>query len=180
MHTDDKHEFITGELWILAWSASVQRSKLYKDQDQKDSHKNKRKFRKDVITFVSESIIPQYQDGTTEEQHYKNIDDLIAYANKIDPGILIKSQGYKYGVAQKLLNLALKYYWCLGFIKEPPHCPVDSIVISETKLQFNWTEIKKRAEYQKIIEEIKILANKDRLSVPVWELRFYSRRGGDG
>lgn len=171
MYTD-KLQFITDELWILAWNASVQRADLYKEVE--DSPKRGR-FRKDVIEFIQKEIMPQYKVGATEEQHYKNIDNVIAYANKVDHGMLNKP-GYKYGVAQKLLNLSLKYYWCLSLVKEPPHCPVDRIVISETKLKINWTQIKKRSEYQKIIEEIKILANYDGLSIPVWELRFYSRR----
>lgn len=80
MHTDYKHKFIIDELWILAWGASVQRSKLYKDPNDKSK---KSEFRNYVIKFVTESIIPQYQDGTTEEQHYKNIDDLLPMQIKL-------------------------------------------------------------------------------------------------
>jgi hypothetical protein len=35
------------------------------------------------------------------------------------------------GLAQKALNLYLKYLWCLGEIHEPPHCPLDSIVLGQ-------------------------------------------------
>ena len=175
---DDKLQFITNELWILAWAASVQRAKLYKGKEDMDSTSREvSKFREDVIGFITANSIPQYADGCTEEQHYKNIDDLIAYANRVDPGILSRS-GYKYGIAQKLLNLALKYYWCLGLVKEPPHCPVDRIVISKTSHngKINWTQITDRSQYQKIIEDIKVLANRKQLSIPIWELTFYSRR----
>ncbi|HUT83881.1 MAG TPA: hypothetical protein VMX95_04455 [Thermodesulfobacteriota bacterium] len=172
----DKQQFITNELWILAWAGSVQRAKLYKE-DVDSTSKEVNKFREDVIGFVRMNLIPQYIEGCTEEQHYRNIDDLISHANMVDPGILNES-GYKYGVAQKLLNLALKYYWCLGLIKEPPHCPVDRIVISKTKHngKINWTQITERLQYQKVIEEIKVLANRNQLSIPLWELRVYSRR----
>ena len=175
---NDKLGFIANELWILAWAASVQRAKLYKGKEYKDSpSKEVNKFREDVIGFITEKIIPQYINGCTEEQHYKNIDDLIVHANRIDPGILGIS-GYKYGVAQKLLNLALKYYWCLGLVKEPPHCPVDRIVISKTRYngKINWTQITEKSQYQNVIEEIRALANRKQLSIPKWELTFYSRR----
>jgi hypothetical protein len=173
---DDKLQFVTSELWILAWGASVQRAKLYKDGVNSNSNEVSA-FRESVIRFIIENILPQYIDGSTEEQHYKNIDDLIVHANEVDPGILNQS-GYKYGVAQKLLNLALKYYWCLGLVKEPPHCPVDRIVISKTRYrgQINWTQITERPQYQKVIEAIKIIANKNRLSIPMWELTFFRRR----
>lgn len=175
---DEQKQFITSELWILAWAASVQRAKLYKEENDKASFLIElNKFRKNIIEFVTANIIPYYFSDCSEEQHYKNIDEIIAYANRINFGILGKS-GYKYGVAQKLLNLALKYYWCMGLIKEPPHCPIDRIVISKTKYngKINWTQITERLEYQKIIEDIKILAAKNRLSIARWELTVFNRR----
>jgi hypothetical protein len=173
---DDKTQFITRELWILAWAASVQRAKLFR-KDLESTSREISTFRNSVINYVRENLIPQYVNGVTEDQHYRNIDDLIIHANNVAAGILAQS-GYKYGVAQKLLNLALKYYWCLGLIKEPPHCPVDRIVISKTKYKgkINWTQITERSQYEKIIEDIRILANKNRLSIPMWELTFYNRR----
>ena len=175
---NDKLQFVTNELWILAWAASVQRAKLYMDKAASDpSSKVANKFREDVIKFLTERIIPQYVDGCTEEQHYRNIDTLIAYANEVDPGILGEA-GYKYGVAQKLLNLALKYHWCLGLVSEPPHCPIDRIIISKTRHsgKINWTQITKRSEYKEVVEEVKLLAGGKGLSITQWELKYFSRR----
>lgn len=175
---DEQKKFVIRELWLLAWAASVQRAKLYKAKD--DSYafsKEINQFRDNVIGFITQNIIPGYCNGCSEEQHYKNIDELIAYANRVNPGILSKS-GYKYGVAQKLLNLALKYYWCMGLIKEPPHCPIDRIVINKTKYRnkINWTQITERSQYQRVIEDIKVIADKERLSVAMWELIIFGRR----
>lgn len=174
---NEKQQFIVNELWILAWSASVQRAKLYK-KDVDITAKQTNKFREDLVQFLKEKIIPLYSASScNEEQHYKNIDDLIIYANRINPGIL-SDLGYKYGVAQKLLNLALKYYWCTELIKEPPHCPIDRIIINKTKYngKINWTQISERSQYEKIIKEIKALADKKNLSIPMWELKSFRRR----
>ncbi len=171
-------EFVINELWILAWTASVQRARLYGEKtNSASSSAAVAKFREDVIGFLAEKIIPQYVEGCAEEQHYDNIETLVTYATKIDPGILGKA-GYKYGVAQKLLNLALKYYWCLGLITEPPHCPIDRIVISKTKHngRINWTQILRRSAYEEVIKEVKVLAQEERLSIPQWELAHYRRR----
>jgi hypothetical protein len=167
----EKTEFIINELWILAWSASVQRAKLYEEKNDSG------KFRKDVIVFLMEKIIPKYIKGCTEEQHYGNINALIDHATEIDPGILGQT-GYKYGVAQKLLNLALKYYWCLGLISEPPHCPIDRIIISKTKYngKINWTQILRRSQYEQVIEDVKVLSQREGLSIAQWELTHFSRR----
>jgi len=111
-----------------------------------------------------------------EEQHYQHIDNLIVRANSAATEVLVEL-GYKYGAAQKLLNLFLKYLWCLGTIAEPPHCPVDRIIIGQTRYkERNWTEIVRRSEYEEIIEDIRRLANREGTSIAQWELSTYSRR----
>jgi len=175
---DKKAKFIITELLILAWAASVQRTKLYGEKSETvQSFVDATKFREEVVSFLRGKIIPKYINGCTVDQHYRNIESLIAYANKVNPGILSK-EGYKCGVAQKLLNLSLKYYWCLGLISEPPHCPIDRIIINKTRYKgkINWTQISRRSQYEEVINEIKDLARKDGLSIPQWELTYYGRR----
>ena len=102
---------------------------------------------------------------------------MIDFANKIDSGLL-GEHGYKFGVAQKVLNLALKYYWCLGHIIEPPHCPVDRIIIDKTiyRGKINWTQILTEEEYLKVISAIKSLAEQQKFTIAQWELYNYVRR----
>lgn len=173
---NQKFDFIVRELWILAWGASVQRANLYIEGIDYTSSKIG-EFRQQISDYLSSKIIPEYKSGITETQHYKNIENLIIFANSINKGVL-KEAGYKYGVAQKLLNLILKYHWCLGLIVEPPHCPVDRIVIDETiyKGKINWTRITRKSEYQEVIDDVKRLAKKRGLSVSMWELSIYNRR----
>lgn len=174
---DAKLDYLAKELWILAWNASVQRASLYRE-DRDPNPEETRIFRENVVNHLSSQVIPSYStEAITEEQHYKHIDNLISYANGVDGGVLGQF-GYKYGVAQKLLNLALKYYWCLGAIVEPPHCPVDRLIIDKTiyKGKINWTEIAQRSDYQKIIEDIRRLARAQGMSIAMWELSMYSRR----
>lgn len=176
----DRTEFIVNELWILAWAASVQRAKLYGDKSNSvQSSIAATKFREEVISFLTGSIIPQYVKGCTEEeeQHYENIEALIAHAKKVDPGILGVA-GYKYGAAQKLLNLALKYYWCLGIVSEPLHRPIDRVIISKTRYsgKINWTQILKKSRYEEVIKEVKALATLKGLSIAQWKLTHYRRR----
>lgn len=171
-----KGEFIARELWTLAWGASVQRASIYKDGIDYDSS-DVRTFREGVRLYVTTEILPQYKRRCSEAQHYRNIDALIAEANKVGATVL-RNDRYKFGCAQKLLNLCLKYHWCLGRITEPPHCPVDRIVINKTKFKerLNWTDITRPREYQNVIAEIDKLAKTDGLSIAVWELKNYTRR----
>lgn len=171
-----KTKYLVRELWILAWNASVQHASLYRrgvwqsQRDQIDIFKNK------VINHIKNQIISQYKKTVEEFRHVENIEGLIRYANESDTGIL-GANGYKFGVAQKVLNLALKYYWCLGQIKEPPHCPVDKIVIDKTvfKGRVNWTQILTKEPYLDIISAITKLAQNENCSIAQWELNNYER-----
>ena len=139
---DKRKEFLIRELWISAWSASVQHASLYIDGARKIRRDEINEFRSKLINYIKREIIPIYKNFVSEDEHIRNILKIIDFANKADTGILGRDL-YKFGVAQKLLNLALKYYWCLAEVVEPPHCPVDRIIIDKTiyKGKINWTQI---------------------------------------
>ena len=101
-----KTDFLAGELWILAWGASVQHAGLYKS-GVKTTSENGQRLSDCLFAYLSREVIPKYRDPVKEEQHYKHIDDLIASANSAGRQVL-GHLGYKYGVAQKLLNLFLR------------------------------------------------------------------------
>lgn len=175
-YMNDKTLYILGELWISAWNASVQHSALYKADALKNQRDDIDVFKRKVIYYIKDKLIPQYKEKSSEQRHLQNISNLIAYANNVDTGVLGEN-GYKYGIAQKLLNLALKYYWCLGEIEEPPHCPVDKIIIDQTIYRGrNWTQILLEKEYLEIIAAIKTLSKQDNCSISEWELNKYARR----
>lgn len=162
--------FILDEIWTMAWAASVQRANLYVQ-----GSKQTQTFRLKIKGFVVDHLLPHYETACSEPQHYTNIAGLMDFGSRAVPEIL-RDGNYRYGVAQKLLNLALKYYWCLGYIPAPPHCPVDRIVIEKTALRgrVNWTEIQNETQYREVIEAIRRIAGDDGLAK--WELLNYRRR----
>jgi hypothetical protein len=174
-----QQDFLVGELWMLAWAASVQRAKLYKagyHNGPKVISPNGEQLSDHLFQYLVSEVVPKYKQAVEEEEHYRHIDSLIVHANSIGSQVL-GEHGYKYGVAQKLLNLFL-YLWCLGEIAEPPHCPVDRIIISKTRYKDdrNWTDIIRRLEYEEVIEEIRRLARREATSIARWELVAYGRR----
>ncbi|OGB03964.1 MAG: hypothetical protein A3G29_15625 [Burkholderiales bacterium RIFCSPLOWO2_12_FULL_64_99] len=168
--------FIYREITILAWGASVQRAKLYNPAIPYEERESDA-FRASLLSFIETVLLPKYKTGCSEADHVANIQSLVNFGTKAG-GKLLGPDGYKFGVAQKLLNLLLKYLWCLGHLAEPPHCPVDRIVLAKTALRdkLNWTEIKTETEYNEAIEAIRVVAKAATLSLPQWELQFYSRR----
>jgi len=174
---DNKIDFLKNELWILAWNASVQRANLYK----KTNDEEKNEFKSLIKTYIEKDILKHYQgNNCTEERHYKNLSALVNYGNEIAGNKILKDK-YRYGIAQKLLNLYLKYLWCIKLIHTPPHCPIDRIIINKLKLKCNWTQINDEKYYRRIIEKIKKTIKLDEEhspneSIAEWELKVYSRR----
>ena len=71
-----------------------------------------------------------------------------------------------------------KYYWCAGFIEEPPELPIDSINLSNIGIRDSWTrEIITISDYEKMIEDF--CSNESVLnesSLAVWELKNWNRQ----
>lgn len=88
--------------------------------------------------------------------------------------VLSKKFGFSFGVAQKLLNLYLKYLWCMGEIKIPPHCPVDSQILKQVKINNPpWSKMSER-DYKNAIDKIeKESKNKGFENMAEWELNIW-------
>lgn len=168
--------FVADELGILAWGASVQRANLYNSgipREQRDVGL----FREDLMAYVERELLPVYTFDVSESAHISNLQKLVDFGTT-SGGSILGPLGYKFGVAQKLLNLLLKYHWCLGHIVEPPHCPVDRIVLEKTSLRgkLNWTEIVSAEQYMHAVSAIRQVAKPLSLSLAQWELAYYQRR----
>jgi hypothetical protein len=178
----DAHErFLVREFTIQAWSGSVQHSGLYaKEIELHDPARGR--FREDMIAFLDHNVVPFYRLPVTESEHIRHLRRLVWFANR-SGGALFRAR-YNWGLAQKLLNLYLKYLWSLGLIAPPPHCPVDSIVLSKTTLKgsVKWTQLTDMQAYQRAIAAIRARATKDGYhSIAEWELeRGFSRRVARG
>lgn len=171
MITDLQKKFIKSEIYILAWNGSVQHNTIYK----LDCSTNDRsQFKKDMILYLENYIIKKYFKRNSEEDHHNNIVILKEYAEKIGKNILL-NKSYKIGTAQKLLNLSLKYFWCLGYIEQPPHCPIDRIILNKVGINnIAWTQINTIQDYKNTIINIKKKIKRSDLSQ--WELEIFNRR----
>jgi hypothetical protein len=148
-----REEYIIKEIWILTISGAFQRANIYKPNVEKE----KTKFKSDLFLLI-DGIAKEYVNDVSETKHLKNINsikkELQQYQHILQEGQL------NFGVSQKLLNLYLKYLWCLGKIPKPPHFPVDRRI--QEKMRFSvksWTKNDFNEEkYKIIIEEAKKLA----------------------
>ena len=163
-----KNEFIKDQLWNAAWRASTQRANIYLQNNNQETLKKFRKdIKKNVLEFIDDNI-----DVLSEEKLMHKIESL-SKKYSID-GI-----SFKIGHSQKLLNLMLKYYWCLGWLNyTPPHCPIDRMILVAAKVKINgrtpsWTKLRSIVEYKEMIEQIKF--NEGVQCLSEWELNKYQK-----
>ncbi|MGN0730960.1 MAG: zinc-ribbon domain-containing protein [Treponema sp.] len=62
------------------------------------------------------------------------------------------SYAFNFSTVQKYFNMMCKYYWCAGFIEEPPELPVDRINLSKIGKKDSWTKgIITKSNYEKVM-----------------------------
>ncbi len=115
----------------------------------------------------------RYLKRVSEADHIKNIIDLSKTLSKKFSHCL-KGGCFRIGIAQKALNLYLKYLWCIGIIEEPPHCPFDYNIIKNIP-GYNgdsWTSLNCINDYKQLVSEAKKVAGEKTLSM--WELSLWN------
>lgn len=146
-----KEQFIHNEIWTLTFGAAFQRVNIYKSSV--NDEKIKENIKKALRAFIVKLADKDYSGLTlNDDKHVKNIYRIHEFSKKYKRHL--NNGALNFGVCQKLLNLYLKYVWCLGKIKTPPHFPVDRRI--QEKLGMNpitsWTKYKDHKPYMKVID----------------------------
>ena len=182
-----QYNFIQKEIWILTFGAAFQRSGTY---NKKATDKQKACFKTKTRNFINNILLDNYKtESVTDEQHIENINSICDYSANFSD---IFSKGrINFGIAQKMLNLYLKYMWSLGHIQEPPHFPVDRIIqirlIDQAKKMGipsigleAWTKFNDEKHYLKVINSARELIGKNENyqshSLAELELELFDRR----
>lgn len=167
-----KQAFIENEIWMLTINGAFQRANVYQGEVKEDS---RNAFKEKLHLHLQNLVQTHYYQSVDDELHLKNIREIEAFAKDFD---FIK---LNFGVSQKLLNLYLKYQWCLDKIPVPPHFPVDRTIQEKLGLTENqivaWTQIEDEKEYLAIIEAAKLRAKEKNISsIAELELKHFNRK----
>lgn len=146
--------------------ASLQRNKTYRHGV---SHLERANFRHQWLDLLLELAKP-YTKTQSDESHVERIKHISDVMTTKHSNIL-EDKRFRIGTAQKSFNLLLKFQWCFGLIPEPPHCPVDKVILLEVKCYDSWTKNDCIKKYQSWIQRIKEAADKQNLSLAEWEYR---------
>jgi hypothetical protein len=169
---DNKNDFINNEVWVLSIMAAFGRASVYKtDIPEIEKKYFKRKLKGDVDNLISAT----YNKPVSHEDHVNNIFTVMDFSEHFKD--ILTNGKLNFGVAQKLLNLYLKYHWCLGIIPTPPHFPVDSIIQRKLNLKvIPWTKMKNEKDYLNIIDQAKtILPDYSYKTIAELELMLFQR-----
>lgn len=172
-----KKEFMHREVCSMCFLASfgmALRIPFYKKEAD-------RELIKEYLREELWKLITNYYSRKVEDKEHVEV--IVDIKNKVNNKFSeqLSGDGMTFGRAQKLVNLYLKYMWVCGYIKEPPHCPVDSNIIKELGKESN--EIKKikswikmsQQDYEKIKKAIKERVKREQ-SIAEWELITFNDR----
>jgi len=164
-----KTKFIEDSLCLLTILAALQRSSTYAEGVTETAKRDVRDTLKKQILNLTGQYVREVDDTT----HYQNVKKLADAVSKSHTKTL-KDGRFRIGVAQKALNLYLKYLWCLEQIPDPPHCPFDAIVIGRLPdcSNIKWTQVDDIEKYKRLVEAARKAAKGEPL--PAWELRTYA------
>jgi len=166
-----KREFINNEILTSSIVAGLGRGySVYSNKKVLEKNRNelKRYLRGKLVVYSK-----KYSKKITSEDHFKSIEKFANGVTKDYKNIL--NDGYfMIGRAQKLLNLYLKFQWVLGWIPEPPHCPLDYRIIKKLDSNISWTKMNEINEYQFLVEKAEREAKKQNLSLAKWELQLWN------
>lgn len=162
----NKEEFIKSQIFYLTIMGAFGRNNIYKDNV---IEKDKKQFR-EYIKSLLESLEDEYKNEVAKDKHLANLDKLKRSIENKGKNTFKKSL-ISFGTVQKLLNLYLKYLWCIGLIHKPPNCPIDKTILDNIGYDINWTKMD-RKQYRNAIKKIDL--KKGERSIAEWELNFWN------
>ncbi len=176
MERDDKKRFLFYELGLLTLKAALST----RDDEYPVYNKGTKVFQRTKAKRVLRNYL-----ATIEAKYSENViseDEHTAFIAEVASDLSGKLFGYlhngkfRIGVAQKLINVHLKYLWTAGFCPEPPHCPIDGIIRDHAGISYNWTRSDSIEEYSLAIEALRRIASAQGRTLAQWELESFRRR----
>jgi hypothetical protein len=168
---DIQTTFLHDEVWLLSFIGAFGRAKVYAE-DSSDEE-DRKEFREYLRETISVTVQKKYKQPVSSKMHIEELRRIKSEVTVIFAPIL-RDKKLRLGVLQKLMNLYLKYLWCLRWIPEPPHCPFDRTIIEELGIKgIDWTKTDSEAEYNQLVDEAKKLAGDK--SIAEWELNLFNK-----
>lgn len=169
-----KWEFIQDELLGCTIRGAFGRARVY-------ANPNPTRVLDNLLRDRLRELEVRYVNPVNDEEHETNIDKIAKDVTSKFKGSGVLHEGnFRIGIAQKALNLYLKYLWCLDKVTTPPHCPFDSTIIArlplseQQKQDLQWTKLDSLAGYRTLVAAGRAeIERTGHSSLSEWELEVY-------
>lgn len=177
--TDAKRQFMMDEIWMLSVAGAFQRAGIYKNKSFSESKREE--FRAEVRGIVDKWVcyLLQAKDDSEYIDKLERIRDAINEIGKKYSGDVSE---FHLGKVQKLVNLYLKYQWCIGLIDNTHvlHCPFDRTILESLGINDAWTqsagsECENRKRYKGWVEAARKKAGDGKQSIAEWEVKVFNQ-----
>jgi len=152
--------FVFNEICYSSIQAGVGRlDSVYKETDKQKRQEWRR--------VVRDELLAQLENKSSN----KHIDRVERFIKNTRNEKILKGGRLSVGVAQKILNLFLKYCWSLGWIDKPKDCPIDSRILNKLKCSLIYGPFSKmdRKKYLGVMEKIDKARARKNESRAMWE-----------
>jgi hypothetical protein len=180
-----KRKFIEDALLPQALSDSLSQSRWESvrpvfnraptEEGAKTDHVEERRAFRDALTAELRSLATNYEGHDVDgELHIRTIRDMADRLER-DHGDILNGGKLFFGVAQKALNVYLKYLRCANLDIHPPHCPFDYDIISKLNprdgIGRKWTHSNSEDDYREWVRLAEAAAQKGGYqSASDWEI----------
>ncbi len=180
MGRTEQNRFMSYELGLLTIKAALStRDRRHPIYDRSVKAHQRAPVRR-MIREILDETETKYSKRISEKDHIKYISDVSDHLTNCT-GQYLHNNEFRVGIAQKLINMHLKYLWCSNVIDEPPHCPIDGIVRDKVKdeyprFDYDWTSSNCIKEYKNAISLLRKKALNIGQTLAYWELTTFRRR----
>ncbi len=168
---------------IIKVSFGTRSTKIYMDKISDNMKRDLKLYLKASLIELIDEIINN--DNKGDYPISDKIEELSNTVTQKHENILYHNR-FRIGISQKIINLLLKYYWSMGKINTPPHCPYDGIIkayacgadyrdiVNGNNLP-NWTDLDDINAYKDTMKILTQIAKRDVFdSLAKWELQKFN------
>ena len=173
----EKKRFLTYELGLLSRKAALSTRNAGSPVYLATLRSHQRGRAKDAIR-AELAVLEQLYISEVPPSEAEYFEVIQATANRLSNNIgqALHNGRFRIGIAQKLLNMHLKYLWVAGLIDEPPHCPIDGIIRDRAGIEYDWTSDDDIGNYRNAVVTLTVIAQAEDKSLAQWELCAFRRR----
>ena len=163
--------------------SSFRRGNVFQTKDEKVRTEVRQSLTRKVLCIAKD-----YVEGSVDDESHVCAIGRLANKMTTEHKSALRGHHFRFGTAQKAMNLYLKHAWLHEWIGTPPHCPFDNVILRPLLREFRrtplccdnghkWTQMDCPRCYRTWVKVAKTRMNEDGYcSLAEWELREFNEK----